>query len=486
MTDNVFNISKNFVRLGSFWYGQMSPKGRRHAKAMSAMTLFTNGITQISNAINNIRNLGDELYATNLGQKVGKYYRASSTAITETDLVLQAPDCEGEVPPAYSGNWFVVPYNNFLEVYRIRTDEAETSRSLINGVDFRQTANYLWFEEDPADLFVNGVMYLNGRWITGALAGQSVYAGVTNTPNIPVGYRAQYITNYLNGGNQSPEDFKLMLNSAMNAVVLQKTCRLKKYIRPEAGTTSVYIFEDVTPKKEQFVVHVPYQGIETNIPSDDFDTVYPKGFVIDTPIEVLYNMDGSLDWFLNAFSSTDDTDGIKWKDISAYPDIHTELSDELKGTVFYNGLAKFDGSTQWSTPSSGELQAIPYFALIQSNNQTAVDAAGADYVKQISGRGTPSTDAVARQTEYVFRYMVPNAIICVIDIQAVTQIKSYQMTEDNVYPELRLKLTNIYNNIKNHCPVGYLPIVRVKYKNDAGQAVFEAYDTYVKKIEEQL
>ena len=195
---------------------------------MSAMTLFTNGITQISNAINNTRNRGDELYATNLGQKVGKYYRALSTAITETDLVLQAPDCEGEDAPAYSDNWFVVPYNNFLEVYRIRTDEAETSRSLINGIDFRQTANYLWFEEDPADLFVNGIMYLNGRWITGALAGQSVYAGVTNTPNIPVGYRAQYITNYLNGGNQSPEDFKLMLNSAMNAVVLQKTCRLKR------------------------------------------------------------------------------------------------------------------------------------------------------------------------------------------------------------------------------------------------------------------
>ena len=64
-SDNVFSISKNFKRLGSFWTTQLPKETRDQAKTLSSIALYTNTVSNIENTKYNFLNKPEYLYETN-------------------------------------------------------------------------------------------------------------------------------------------------------------------------------------------------------------------------------------------------------------------------------------------------------------------------------------------------------------------------------------------------------------------------------------
>lgn len=321
---DALNVSKNFVTLGSFWNKQMCAKGRAHAKTLSNISLRTYTITKLENAINNYKNKSDALFVTNAFIDLSKT-KASIEDITEETNATIADQNENVMVSDGAGSTFEVkislgankyqlisvPFSKGIRITKIYTYPSDTvytaaKKVLLPDIDFWQTNQSLIFKTNIAinDLFANGYISYDGTIESSSKEGQSLYKGTTGyIDNMPCGEKSQIISNYVNGFNQSPKDFELMLNSIIDAPILLRGNAKLTYIGLQHGAfndldTSSKLYADMTKNayycfednvtKEHFIIKSNCSANMSNF-SLNIGDIVPKGWVIDYPIKCFYN-----------------------------------------------------------------------------------------------------------------------------------------------------------------------------------------------------
>ena len=448
MKNTALNIQKTFGELGSFWYKMLQGKARQHAKVLSALPLNNNLVAQINNVVANFINEADHLYAVNYGYHFDEFYQALSVPLVEDGIVLQKPSCNDPLP--VEDTWYVVPFSLNLELYTIT---GRNEKELINGIDFRQTAHYIWFRERPFNpnnphnespttlrtealkqvdrlidagakqrliekinntdysysLFPEKFLNLNGKWRRGSFAAMSNYSVLANTSNMPVGINAQYIANYVNGANQSVRDFERFLNATANAIFIPVD---SKFLRAIKITKSIYayVFEDKSSGKEYVICVNTLHSAPDLIPNQE----YYAGTAILPPMSV-------------------------------FP---IKSSWARNGLVTDSMAESFIDNMQYSQSNQ------PCLATLDPNTTTP---------------RSKTTFASSVELKNFFINRLPTALGILIDIK---HLKFYALGDESDvdwHQDIGTKVKYIYNIIMQNMPFGFFPIVRVK--NEDGTVV---------------
>ena len=395
----------------------------------------------MNNVVANFVNEADHLYAVNYAYHFEDAYQVLSVPLVEDGIVLQKPSCNTQA--VVENTWYVIPFTENIELYTIT---GRNNKVLINGIDFRQTANYIWMRErpynpnninneDPTELkqaaldrvekiidgetksniinqilntdysyslFPEKYLNLNGKWKRGSFVATSNYAVLTNTSNMPVGINAQYIANYANGANQSIRDFERFLNATANAIFIPVDSTFIKSIKI---TTSIYAYVfKPTVGGDEYVLHVNTLHAQ---PELEVGKTYYEGTAILPPLSVF------------PIKSSWTADG--------------SLSDDMVNSFLTN-----IGYTTSNQPCLTTLDPNTY----EIRQKTAF-ASNADMAN-------------------FFKTYIPTALGIVINVK---HLKFYALSDESDidwHQDIATKVKYIYSIIMQNIPFGFFPIVRVE------------------------
>ena len=457
MKNTALNIQKTFGELGSFWHKILQGKARDHAKTLCGAALHTSLVSQMSNTVANFLNDADNLYATNYGFHFEEAYQALSTSLVEDGLVLDKPVCLN--PLSTENTWYVVPFSLNLELYTIT---GWNNKKLINGIDFRQTANYLWFSERPYNpnnlyndnpdqlkqaaldqvkyisdsskktelinqinntdysysLFPNKFLNLNGKWKRGSFPAMSNYSVLANTSNMPVGINAQYVANYQNGANQSLRDFQRFLNATANAIFVPVDS-IYLYNVKIGESLYAYVFKDIGTS-EVYILHVnTYHGV----PDLTANSAIYAGTAILPPVQVL---PVKSQWVIDG-----------------------KVTSSMV-TSFLN----FMGYNSTNTPLLSTIDP-------NINNAHSTDT-------------LPSADLTD-----LFTNKLSTALGIVIDTDNLRFYALGDESDIDWHQDIGTKVKYMFNIIMQSLPMGFFPIVRVRYTDASGVKRIVDYNQYV-------
>ena len=219
MRDIGINLDKNFATLGSFWQKQFFGEEKQHAKTLSSLGVYNNLHTIRENFKNNVQNIAEQ-YITNHYTKL------------PTPLDLE--------------KGYKIPFTQPIKISHIKPIIKTSPKSIyLAGFDFRQTKDSLIFKENPINLFGEALeVNINGEYKLTADEMQYRLKCVAGIDNMQLGYRTQYINDYIHGANQSPVHFELMLNASLGCNILQRAGTIAKVIENTEAEYTRYIFEE--------------------------------------------------------------------------------------------------------------------------------------------------------------------------------------------------------------------------------------------------
>lgn len=487
--DNVFSISKNFKRLGSFWTNQLPQKTRDQAKTLSSIALYTNTISKIENTRYNFLNKSSYLYETNGVFDLTKVYNfpvenatpetpATSPLILNVwnedktalipnlnvtiiglqdennNVTLDVKPAENLLQTAIlsttgdSESSFDISIANGIRFTKIFTDPSTQLLDwvppiLYNGIDFYQDKGVLkitnpnCLKDDNGnqlalqDIFENKKLFYSGYISEFSPQGQSLFNSLIGINNIAASPQEYYAANYINGSKQSIKDFERLINVALGRVCLygHKKASLIKI------SNNNFLFEDIsnaetlTERENEIINNTQDQNKQKLVRA--YNTFILKQTADST--------NTALPLFPYLSENT-----IFFEDDLVQPVIK----------IMYNRASEknSDGTyTWWDNYSDKQLPAQEISEAWQSGifNNTTKNKVAAETAADCQNivKSRPTT---------LFIYI--NWVLLNDIWNQNTQISKYW---DNKYPSVTYLLQDIVNIVKTYAPLGTLPLILI-------------------------
>ena len=442
-SSEALKLGKNFNTLGSFWTAQMSTAGRKHAKALSSVALYTPTIASVQNVKNNLTNDADNLFAVN------RTFTIQESGLTSDSAVYIGFTLGVDLTKIYTN-----PNPALTQVTPI-------PQILYSGVDFYQdfVNGQIVFNNviDVTVYFHDGTFRYSGKYNKNSYYGQSFYNLLTGAAYAGVGQNSSLIANYVNGKYQSPKDFELMLNAAL---CLDATYghHISDFLYRNTDTNGVFVYEDAITH-DTYSVNVGFEpGDDTNFyKGGDFINSYtrvPENWIPVPLVSVYYKTNKNDYWWRNNAAVMPDR--IAYSAIA--PHAIGMPNDPNHPGVDCNTFV-FDTSVLTSAFDT------PYFDYLGEEFNLIKTNAWNSYTN------TSPTNSTA--LDYMLTMMVPNALIVVLAPNSAW-LKYYDQYKNNEYfysmfgvddsstanTERAFKLKSyIISLVKQYSPLGYLPII---------------------------
>lgn len=492
-SDNVFSISKNFKRLGSFWTTQLPKETRDQAKTLSSIALYTNTISNIENTKYNFLNKPEYLYETNGVFDLTKVYNFPTedeipdTPSTEplilnvwnkdletlvpgltvtivgiedenNNITLDIKPSEMALQTAMLSNTteevtsIDVSITNGIRFTKIYTDPEEQFKEwippiLYNGIDFYQdkgvlkitNAKCLKYKDNNLTLnltlkniFENKKLFYSGYISEFAAKGQSLFNSLIGVNNIASSPQEYYVANYINGSKQSIKDFERMINVSLGRVCMygHKKAKLIKIVNNK------FIFEDISNAET-------LTERENNVINNTSDTDKQQILINAYNTFILKQTADSINADLPLFPSlTEENKNIFFEDDLVQPVVK----------IMYN---KADDANWWDKYTDPQLPAQEISTAWNSgifNNTTKNETAA----NTVDG----CRNIVKTRPTTLFIYI--NWVLLNSIWTQNTQVSRYW---DNKYPSITYLLQDIVNIVKAYAPLGTLPLILITDMN---------------------
>lgn len=269
----IYQNNNILSQLGSFWYNNTTQETQDQAKYFADLALRLNLKTDFENVVKNLTNADVDYYKTNFFL----YYN-------DTDVVHTDSTPGTNNPQPWDPSSIII-----TKYYTIPKKEADIEplsllakkKPLYLGIDFFISEDYIWFLENPIDLFPDNKIYVMLSYnkedslfsypmnVTGEVLEDSTKA-------------LTYITKYYKNA-QSPKYLKLALASLGKLPIIQKGGQIQEVVT--LGDTTRYIFEDET--------------INVSFAHTEFDpfTFQPAETVVGQALEIVNSKTHGNNWW---------------------------------------------------------------------------------------------------------------------------------------------------------------------------------------------
>lgn len=493
-SDNVFSISKNFKRLGSFWTTQLPKETRDQAKTLSSIALYTNTISNIENTKYNLLNKPEYLYETNGVFDLTKVYKFPTedeipdTPVTEplilnvwdkdletlipgltvtivgiedenNNISLDIKPSEMALQTAMLSNTteeitsIDVSIANGIRFTKIYTDPEEQFIDwippiLYNGIDFYQDKGVLKITNANClkdsngnnlalqNIFENKKLFYSGYISEFAAKGQSLFNSLIGVNNIAASPQEYYAANYINGSKQSIKDFERMINVALGRVCMygHKKAKLIKIVNNK------FIFEDISNAET-------LTERENNVINNTSDSDNKQILINAYNTFILKQTADSRNVDLPLFPSlTEENTNIFFEDDLVQPVVK----------IMYNRAddANSDGTYTWWDKYTEEYPQLPAQEISEAWNSGIFNSTTKN--KTAANTVPGCEDIVKTRPTTLFIYI--NWVLLNSIWTQNTQISKYW---DNKYPSITYLLQDIVNIVKAYAPLGTLPLILI-------------------------
>lgn len=503
---NALNVKRNFYSLGSYW-SKAGDKLREHAEVLSNIGLRTWGLDKLQNAKNNFENNYENLYLTNQSFDFSNsyVYAVIENISTDIDIGQETVTYNDPTGPDFVNGSFVfkegteynpafllaIKFDKGIEVSRIYTypkDSEAKCRTLINGIDFYQSNKYLWFNENVYDLFKDKIINYDGKVLSSAKEGKSLYAPIVGLNTLPCGPLSQLATNYISGSKQSARDFELMLNAAIGANILtghniakilyigKQSDQIISSDEADLRENAYYVLED-TLTKETFVIQsLCPKNFKYEAGNDlDINSEIRDGYVFDWPIKVYHKRDFWKNYPFGGYYDSQSSDfGIYFYEV-----LDNLTLDKLQ----FPADAVFDSDQNSDT----EQNMSNYEEFLIESGMSSEQASSAIYYwihNYLNSSGYMS------QAEIVMNYLLTSPMAIVLSLAPLKRIwRTYSDQSEyysNKFPTFASFITEIVAMINAYAPLGYTKLIYLDTNEGLRKISKQLRLHSSKTIEEQL